>query len=279
MNGETVRLALIQMDCRIKDKEYNINKAMQSLDKLQGNVDIACFPEFFTTGWSPDLIGDDFYDLAETVPGETTDRMAERARDCGVAVIGNIVEKDPFCEEILYDTSFVVNREGSWVGKYRKYYLYPVEHRYFKAGTELPVFELGSTRIGIAICYDHAFPELFRVFALKGAQIVFILSAVPTGYEYLLNLRAQARAQDNQVFIAHVNRIGKEGAIEYCGLSKVVNPKGEIIAEASPDEEESLHATVDLALSAKEKRQERVLKSLRPEIYEHLVSLLRKPSC
>jgi len=275
VNDKNIRLALIQMDCRLKDKVYNIGKAIRFMRELQGQVDIACLPEFFTTGFSLDLIGNDFYELAETVPGETTEQIGKKAKEYGLAVVGNIVEKDPLCEEILYDTAFVIDSEGELTGKYRKFYLYPSEHQYFKQGKDFLVFDLGAVRIGIAICYDHAFPELFRVFALKGAQIVFILSAVPTGYEYLLNLRARARAQDNQIFIAHVNRVGKEGDAQYCGLSKVVNPKGEVVAEASADQEEVLCTEIDLDLISKEKRQERVLKSLRPEIYEYLSKLLQ----
>lgn len=274
MNGPKIRLALIQMDCRLKDKAYNIGKAIRFMRELKGQVDIACLPEFFTTGFSLDLIGDTFYELAETVPGETTEQIGEKAKEYGLAVVGNIVEKDPLCEEVLYDTAFVINSEGVLVGKYRKFYLYPSEHQYFKPGKELPVFDLETVRIGIAICYDHAFPELFRVFSLKGAQIVFILSAVPKGYEYLLNLRARARAQDNQLFVAHANRVGKEGNVQYCGLSKVVDPKGEVVAEASADQEEALCEEIALDLISKEKRQERILKSLRPEIYEYLSRLL-----
>lgn len=274
MNDKNIRLALIQMDCRLKDKAYNIDKALTFLEQLEGKADIACLPEFFSTGFSLNLIGDAFYELAETIPGQTTEQIAEKAKECGLTVIGNIVEKDPLREEVLYDTAFLINSEGALVGKYRKFYLYPSEHQYFKPGKDLLVFDLETVRIGIAICYDHAFPELFRVFALKGAQIVFILSAVPKGYEYLLNLRARARAQDNQLFIAHVNRVGKEGNVQYCGLSKVVNPKGEVVAEASADQEEALCTEIALDLISKEKRQERILKSLRPEIYEYLSRLL-----
>ncbi|MEA3485359.1 MAG: carbon-nitrogen hydrolase family protein, partial [Candidatus Aerophobetes bacterium] len=135
------------------------------------------------------------------------------------------------------------------------------------------IFDLKIVRAGMAICYDHAFPELFRVLSLKGAQIVFILSAVPRGYEYLLNLRARARAQDNQLFIVHVNRVGKEGDVQYCGLSKVVDPKGEVLAEACAAQEEVLSVELNLDLILKEKRQERVLRSLRPEIYDYLSQL------
>ena len=93
------------------------------------------------------------------------------------------------------------------MGRYRKHYLYPPERRYFASGREFSVVEAASAKIGMAICFDHAFPELFRLLGLKGAQIVFIPSAVPQNYEYLLDLRTRARAQDNQYFVVAANRV------------------------------------------------------------------------
>ncbi|MEA1963939.1 MAG: carbon-nitrogen hydrolase family protein [Candidatus Aerophobetes bacterium] len=274
MNSKKIKLALIQMDCKTRDKVDNISKAVKFMGELKGKVDIVGLPEFFTTGYNLDLIGDDFYELAETIPGETTEQISRKAKEYRLAVVGSIVEKDPLCGDLLYDTAFVINREGKLVGKYRKFYLYPTEHQYFRPGKDFSVIDLEIAKLGVSICYDHAFPELFRVLSLKGAQIVFILSAIPKGYEYLLNLRARARAQDNQIFVAHVNRVGREGNIQYCGLSKVVNPKGEVVAEASSSQEEVLSVELNLNLILKEKRQERVLRSLRPEIYEYLSRLL-----
>ena len=128
--------------------------------------------------------------------------------------------------------------------------------------------------MGAAICFEHAFPQIFTILALQGAEVVFIPSAVPVGYEYLLNLRSRARAQDNQLFVVAVNRVGREGGVTYCGLSKVVNPRGEVIAEASRADEELLVAELNLDLILKERKQEPVLRSLRPELYRPLVELL-----
>ena len=274
MNRKKIRLALIQMDCKIKDKENNLSHALDFLEKVKMKTDIACFPEFFNIGYNLNVIGEKFYDLAETIPGKTTKILGEKAKEKRLIIIGTIVEKDILREGILYDTAFIIDKDGRMVGKYRKFYLYPPEHCYFKAGSELPVFDLGITKLGIAICYDHAFPELFRVLALKGAEIVFIPSAVPQGYEYLLNLRTRARAQDNQFFVAAINRIGQEGQVKYCGLSKIINPRGEVIAEASPDKEEIVYCEVDINQILKERKQEPILRSLRSEIYKRWFNLL-----
>ncbi len=276
MDRRKIRSALIQMDCKIKNKEENLSKALGFLDELKGKADIVCFPELFTTGYNLDLIGDDFYALAEPIPGPTTERMGQQAREYEMAILGTIVERDGTQEGMLHDTTFLLDAEGRLVGKYRKSHLYPAEHRYFKAGDRLPVFDLDGLTLGVAICFEHAFPQIFTILALRGAQVVFIPSAVPVGYGYLLNLRTRARAQDNQFFTVAVNRVGREGDVTYCGLSQVVNPRGEVIAQASHADEEVLVAELDFDLIPKERKQEPVLKNLRPELYHLLTVSERK---
>lgn len=263
MSEDRIKVAAIQMDCIIKDKEQNLIKVITFLEELKGRVDIACFPELFTTGYNLEMLENDLQRLAEPIPGETTKLLAQRAKELGLAILGTIIEREG---EALYDTTFIIDKHGDLIGKYKKSHLYPKEHRYFKAGEELPVFELDDIKVGVAICFEHAFPQIFTTLALKGVQVIFIPSAVPVGYEYLLNLRTRARAQDNQLFVVAVNRVGREGAISYCGRSLVVNPRGEVIAEAF-SEEEILVGKLDLGLIAKEREQEPILQNLRPELY------------
>ncbi len=260
-------VGLVQMECVVKDKERNLAKALGFVESLKkrADADIVSFPELFTTGYNLDLIGDEIHDLAETIPGETTTMMSQKAREFGIAILGTIVERGDGGG--LYDTTFVIDETGELIGKYRKSHLHPSEYSYLDPGNELPVFELSRVTIGTAICFEHAFPQIFTKLALLGAKIIFIPSAVPTGYEYLLNLRTRARAQDNQLFVVAVNRVGREGDVEYCGLSKVVNPRGEVVAEAPSKAEEVLVAELDLGMIQKERNQEPVLKCLRPELY------------
>jgi len=269
-SGREVSLGLVQMDCQPKAKTRNLDHALDLAADLRGQVQLICLPEFFTTGYHLDLIGDDFYQLAEPIPGETTTRVGEVARQWGVVFLGNIPEQDQHQAGVLYDTSFLIDSSGQLVGRYRKSHLYPTEHRYFRAGNELPVFRLelatGPVQVAIATCYDHAFPEIFRVLTLKGAELIIIPSLVPRGFEYLLTLRTRARAQDNQLFVAAVNRVGQEQNIQYCGLSMVVNPRGDVISQAS-DSEQVLTAELDLELILKERQQEPTLRSRRPELY------------
>lgn len=264
--SKQIVVSAVQMDCEINDKHGNLDKAMDFLQQFKDKTDMVCFPELFTTGYNIDLMGERFNRLAETIPGETTDLIGQKAKEYGVAVLGAIVEKDK--EGRLYDTAFIINKKGELIGRYRKSHLYPREYQYFYPGSELPVFELAGVKIGIAICFEHAFPPVFTTLALKGAQLIFIPSAVPVGYEYLLNLRTRARAQDNQLFVAAVNLVGQEGEVRYCGLSQLINPKGEIITQASTKKEEILTSQIDLSLIEEERKQEPVLENLRPELYD-----------
>jgi predicted amidohydrolase len=264
-----LKVGVVQMDCELKDKAYNIKKAEEYIDKVASNVDILCFPELFTTGYHLGLINNEFYSLAETIPGLTTERLSEKAQQYKTAIIGNIVEKDDLQEGVLYDTTFFINEHGEYVGKYRKAHLYPTEHQFFCSGSEFPVFEVCGVKVGSAICYDHAFGEMFRIMALKGAEVIFIPSGIPKNFEYLMDLRTQARAQDNQIFTVAVNRAGKEGEITYCGNSQIVDPRGAVICKAG-DEEEVLIGTIDLSLIKKERLQEPVFRSRRADLYKDL---------
>jgi predicted amidohydrolase len=264
MSKDKIRVGAVQMNCVTKDKGKNLSKAVNFLDRLKGKVDIACFPELFTTDYDLELLGDELPKLAEPIPGKTTELLNNKAREAGLALLGTMVER---AGDNLYDTAFIINRDGELIGKYRKSHLYPKEHRYFKAGRELPVFEFDGIKVGVAICFEHAFPHIFTTLALKGAQLIFIPSAIPVGYEYLLYLRTRARAQDNQLFVVAVNLVGGEKVDSYCGRSLIVNPRGEVIAEASTRKEEVLTAEIDLDFINKEREQEPVLHNFRPELY------------
>lgn len=267
MASNTLQLGLIQMDCKLKDKQHNLARTRTWLESLPDDVDIACLPEFFNSGYHLDLIGEDFYRLAEPIPGATTEALRAIAHSKKMAILANIPEADTDQNGVLYNTTFLVDRQGQLIGRYRKTHLFPPENHYFRAGDEFPVFDLSIAKVGTATCFDHAFPEVFSTLTIKGAQIIFIPSAVPVSYEYVLNLRTRARAQDNQIWVAAVNRVGTDLDVTYCGLSKVVNPRGEVVAEASADKEEILVVNIDLATILQERQQEPVLRTRRPSIY------------
>ncbi len=263
---DRVVIGLVQTEAVLENKQHNLEAAIELVEQLDSRVSVACLPELFTTGYNLNLIGDKLHHLAETIPGETTERLSEVARHRRTAIMGGLVERDPD-DNVLYDSVFILDAGGQLAGRYRKTHLYPTERAYFQSGNELPLFELGGLTVGAAICFEHAFPAIFTVLAVQGAQVIFIPSAVPCGYEYLLDLRTRARAQDNQLYVAAVNRVGSDGDVVFCGGSQVVNPRGEVIAMAPSDAPAALSVHLDLSLIAAERRQEPVLASMRAALY------------
>ena len=242
----------------------NLAAAGERIAGLGGRAQLVLFPELFTTGYRRD--GMDHLALAERVPeGPSLRRLAEQARSARVAVAGTLLERDG---EKVYDTAILIGPDGELVAKYRKTHLYPAELAYFSPGDELVVASVGnSVPVGFAICFEHAFPEIFTALALRGARLIVIPSAVPRGYEYLLDLRTRARAQDNQVYVASANLVGFDGESDWCGGSAIVDPRGEVIAQAGGEAEVEIVATIDPGRIERERHQEPALEHRRPELY------------
>ncbi|MGH2429690.1 MAG: carbon-nitrogen hydrolase family protein [Candidatus Limnocylindria bacterium] len=262
----SARVAVAQTAPRVGELQANLADAEAMIHSLAGRAELVIFPELFSTGYRRE--GFEHAAMAEPIPdGPTVRRLSRAAADAGVGVIGTILER---ADGQVYDTALVIGAEGHLVGRYRKTHLYPAERRYFASGEELVVAGLGAMRVGLAICFEHAFPEVFTELALRGAELVAIPSAVPVGYEYLLELRTRARAQDNQVFVAAANLVGDDGVTTWCGRSMIVNPRGEVVAEAVSDATGTIIAEVDLRQGAAERDQEPALSNRRPELYRHL---------
>ncbi len=263
-----MRLALVQMGCAPRDRQANLAAAAELLRRQADGATLACLPETVDVGYDLATLGPDLVDLAEPVPGPTSDAVGQLAIELDMALVAGVLERDPRLPEVLYDSAVLVERDGTLVGRYRKTHLYPDEHRWFRPGGELPVFELAGWRVGIAICFEHAFPEIFSTLARRGAQLVLNPSAVPVGYGYLQTLRCRARAQDNQMFVATVNHVGAEGSARYGGGSLVAGPRGEVLGEAGADGPQVVVAELEPGRIRSERVQEPVFRARRPELYE-----------
>jgi len=272
--SDAVRVAAIQMNCHLADVTANLAQAETLLMEVAGQADVACLPELFNTGYHLDALGQRLFDLAEPVPagphglaGPTVTRLCELAARLDLAIIAGLAERDPLATGLLYDSAVLVNRHGHVCGRYRKSHLYPTEHCFFRPGDALPVFELDGLRVGLAICFEAAFPPIFSTLALQGAQVVFNPSAVPVGYGYLQDLRTRARAQDNQFFVVAINHVGAEADVTYCGQSQVADPRGDVVSLAPDDRPAAIVAELDLALIRDQRLQEPIQRGFRPELY------------
>lgn len=259
------RVAIEQTSPGVGAVEQNLADAERRIARLGGQADLVVFPELFTTGYRRE--GMDHAALAEAIPdGPTVHRLAGAARSADIAVAGSILEVD---RGVVYDTSVLIGRDGGLLARYRKTHLYPAEMAHFGSGDALVVAPLEpGLSVGMAICFEHAFPEIFTTLALGGARLILISSAVPVGFEYLLDLRTRARAQDNQLYVASANLVGFDGQNRWCGRSAIVDPRGVVIAQASGVDSMGIVAELDLALIDRERRQEESLVHRRAELYQ-----------
>lgn len=264
-DGVRRTVAAVQSSPILGAVSHNVDAAIQQISALRGRADIVAFPELFTTGYNRELL--DHADLAELLDDSpTVARLSAAAADAGVAVTGTLLERDGAA---IYDTAIVIDNDGRLVGRYRKTHLYPAEHPYFSQGEGLLVAPVAEgLNLGLAICFEHAFPEIFTELALLGANLIAIPSAVPDGFGYLLDLRTRARAQDNQLFVVASNLVGFDGHTRWCGGSAIIGPRGEALAVADAESEAVLIAELDLDQIRRERQQEPVLLSRRPELYQ-----------
>ncbi len=241
---------------------------------------IVCLQEIFygpyfcaeqTTRW---------YDFTEPVPnGPTIRLMQDLARQLHVALIVPVYEVEQ--EGVYYNTAAVIHNDGTYLGKYRKTHIPHVapgfwEKFYFRPGNlGYPVFDLGFAKIGVYICYDRHFPEGARALGLNGAEIVFNPSATVAGLsEHLWRLEQPAHAVANGYFIGAINRVGIEAPWnigEFYGSSYFCDPRGQIFAQATRDQDEVLTADLNLDLIGEVRKTWQFFRDRRPDMYESLV--------
>lgn len=253
-----LRAAAFQLSAVPAEVESNLDRLQKAIDALPPEVSLAVAPELYTTGYDLDLVARRGHDLAEPVTGPVVERLVSMAKRADLTLVVGFLESEG---DHLYD-SVVVSAAGADPVVYRKTHLYPAEMPVFAAGDSLVLFDDNTgTRMGLMICFEHAFPEIATTLALEGGRVLVIPSAVPVGYEHLLALRTRARAQDNQVFA-----VGCNMSTPFCGLSLIVDPRGEILAQAGRGEE-TIIADLVLEAVSNERAREPALELRRPELY------------
>ncbi|MFH1626034.1 MAG: nitrilase-related carbon-nitrogen hydrolase [Pseudomonadota bacterium] len=229
-----MKVAAIQMDCVLGEKDTNISKAAKFVkEAIQKGAQLIALPELFSTGYRLDEL---YYQFSEYIPeGDTVKQFEDIAKENQVYIIGCIVERSED-RGLCYDSAFLVGPQG-FIGKTRKAQLWNLEKLYFSPGTlERKVFDTKLCKIGIIICYEAGFPEIARNCAIQGADILVEVSALGMPRLYAWDLLTRSRALENGCFMVVADRIGKEKDSEYCGLSRVISPKGNVLAEAQSEE-------------------------------------------
>ncbi len=266
-----------------KHKQSAIDKHLKLIEEAAAkDVKILCFQEIFNGPYFCSEQDPRWYDMAEPVPeGPTIKLMQEQAKKHKMVLVVPVYEEA--VTGVYFNTAAVIDADGTYLGKYRKTHIPHVntkdgygffEKFYFKPGVnnpKWPVFETAYAKIGIFICYDRHFPECARMLGLKGAEILFNPSATVAGTsEYLWKLEQPAQAVANGLFIGANNRIGLEAPWnmgEFYGQSYFVDPKGQMVAEGTRDEEGVVIGDLDLDLIKEIRNKWQFYRDRRPSEY------------
>ena len=268
---EKIKLALAQMSSKRENKKENIRKIEELTVKAkEQGADLVIFPELSLTGY---VVRDQIYELAETIPGPSTQRIEEIAKDTGMHIIFGMPELSEKTRATIFNTAVFVGPDG-FIGKYRKMYL-PThsvfeEKRHFRPGYQTAVFDTALGKIGLCLCYDLFFPEVTRLIRLKGAQLIVAISASPAVRRGYFEILTAARALENTVFLAYVNMVGVEDGLQFWGGSRLVSPTGDVLAKAKYDEEDFVTAEVSYNDIIPAEIFIPTLRDLRPELYDEL---------
>ena len=255
-----VRVGIIQMSC-VKDKEVNLRKAVEKIrEAVSKGAQIICLQELFSSLYFCDVEDYDNFQLAESIPGPSSELLQTLARENKIVIIASLFEKR--AQGIYHNTAAVIDADGTYLGKYRKMHIPDdpsfYEKFYFTPGDlGYKVFNTAYAKIGILICWDQWYPEAARITSLMGAEILFYPTAIgwsttqdqPTNEEQYNAWQTiqRSHAVANGVHVVSVNRVGfeQEGAMKFWGGSFISNPFGRILYQASHDREEVIVQEVD----------------------------------
>jgi N-carbamoylputrescine amidase len=259
-----VKLGLVQMRCGA-DPATNIAGAIERIyAAADKGAQIVCLQELFTSQYFCQIEDHKYFKLAEEIPGPTTEKLGEVAKQRGVVIVASMFEKRT--AGVYHNTAAIIDADGRYLGKYRKMHIPDdplfYEKFYFTPGDlGFLAWQTKYARIGVCVCWDQWYPEAARLTALRGAQILFFPTAIGwhpsekkefgqrqhNSWETIQRSHAIA----NGCFVAVPNRVGHEApdggdGIEFWGQSFVADPSGQIMAKASVTDEEILVTEVDL---------------------------------
>ena len=255
--ANTFTVAVVQMRCA-PDAATNLDKAEAAIaDAAKRGAEIVCLPELFTGPYFCQREDAALFDLAEPIPGPSSDRLAAAARKNRVVVVGSLFEKR--MPGVYHNTATVYDTAGELMGLYRKMHI-PDDPLYFEkfyftpGDTGWKVFNTKPARVGTLVCWDQWYPEAARLTALQGAEVIFYPTAIgwqpkekaefgePQHSAWETSMRGHAIA--NGTYVCAVNRVGHEvivgEGLEFWGRSFVSDPFGRILKKGSTDKEEVL---------------------------------------
>jgi N-carbamoylputrescine amidase len=277
-----VTVGLVQMAME-PSPEANLRKAAQMVEQAaRKGAQVVCLPELFRSRYFPITEDHANFELAEPIPGPSTEALGKVAAQLHLTLIAPVFERR--ARGLFHNSLAVLGPDGAVRGRYRKMHIPDdpnfYEKFYFAPGDQgFRAFDTPQGKVGALICWDQWYPEAARLTALAGAQVLFYPTAI--GFSSADEAHAprqrdawrtiqRAHAIANGLFVAVVNRVGKEGDLTFWGSSFLADPFGEVLAQASEDKEEVLVARCDLGLIDKTRQAWPFLRDRRIDAYEGL---------
>lgn len=272
--SNTLRVAVVQNNAR-SDKQANLNRAEELIDAAAATgARLVALPEYVS------FLGvtEDHPEVGESIPGPTSERFAGLARKHDIYLLGGSIHETSGTPGLFYNTSVLYGPDGSILARYRKIHLFDIdisgnvsanESSSILPGDEVVTGEIDGHIAGLTICYDLRFPELYRLLALAGAEILFVPAAFTmfTGKDHW-EVLLRARAIENQAYVIAPDQIGKHDPndAQCYGNSMIIDPWGTVIARAS-DREGVISAELDFDLLRNIRKQLPSLANRRPSAY------------
>jgi len=258
--SRAIKAAAVQFTITLGEIGPNLAQVRQSLQALAAEgVQLAVLPEMWGTGFAYKELNR----LAESTAG-LVEELAALSAEYGMVIVGSLPEPH---EDKVYNTAYVLDN-GKLRGKYRKIHLFSLmqEDRSFDSGSSWLLTDTTVGRIGVFICYDLRFPELARRLAVEGAEILVVPGEWPKPRQEHWRTLLRARAIENQLFVVAANCCGVVGKLDFFGMSMIIDPKGELLAEAGY-EPGNITATLDFAAMTAWRQQIPCFTDRKPECY------------
>ncbi len=256
-----ISISLAQMHIELAQPEANLEQAITFIRQAAQNSDLVLLPELWSSG----------YDLQNASRYIETNRsilgiLADLARTEKIVIGGSLLEA---VDGHYFNTFYLIDSSGQVIGTYRKIHLFRLMHedRWLHPGDRSEMVDFAWGKTGMAICYDLRFPELFRHYALSGTRLVFLPSEWPAKRIHHWRILLQARAIENQMYIAAVNCAGNTGQETFGGFSAIVSPWGEVLVEGDGQSEALLAADVDFDEVERVRQIIPVFQDRRPDLY------------
>lgn len=246
-----LKLAVVQMNPNLLDTPTNLARILDFLGEgAQHGAQLIVFPECALTGYG--LTPQEAIDAAETIPGPSTEALAQACKTCGAIAQVGMLERGVGGQ--VYNSAALVGPQGVLAVYHKTHLPHLGVDRYAAPGGAIgPPARTALGALGQLICFDLRFPEPCRVLSLMGAQLVLVSTAWPASATLYADYLARTRAAESAIYIAAANRIGSERGMTYLGRSLIVGPDGRILAEAGREEETILYAEIDLTRSQRKR--------------------------